>query len=95
MHLGLLIAQMQTIEMSCIRFFFLMYNNENVMKREREAGLVEGVKSEACRTTSLTASQGDVILNTPLEKKKKKMCRSKSIIPATVIISRNTLDIGP
>lgn len=23
------------------------------------------------------------------------MCRSKSIIPATVIISRNTLDIGP
>lgn len=54
------------------KVFFLMYNNENGMKREREAGLVEGVKSEACRTNSLTASQGDVILNTYLEKKGRK-----------------------
>lgn len=44
-----------------------MYNDENVMKKE--AGLVAAVKSEACRTNGLIASQGNVILNTFLEKK--------------------------
>lgn len=67
-----------------------MYNNENVLKWGREAGLVEGVKSEACRTSSLPAFSR---MRTLLWRKKEN-CRGKSIILAMVIISRNPLDIG-